>query len=153
MICLVEVTVTDKETQAIYTNYTSENDVLSELETKWGQAQDSDDVKATFLLAFDNTGKIIGSAYYNEDGTSIDSTRLIWITSDVEGEHPNMQKYDTHLKAEAQYHKKRGAAMKSDSGVMAILTMILDGASVGMNEYWVWTPPVIEPEEPAEEQG
>lgn len=136
MICLVELNYTDKESQAIYSTYTSNDAVIADIETKLGQAMKSDAIKAIYLLAFDHTGKIIDSKYHSKDDTVTFADRLVWIESDAEGEHPNMQKYDSALDAEANYHTKRGAAMKNDS-VLAIMTMILNSASVGMCEYWV----------------
>lgn len=151
MLILLEVTYTDKETQAFYPNYTSEDDILSDLETKWGQAMDSDEIHASFLLAFDHTGRIIGQASYSDDEEAITADRLFWITSDAEGEHPDMGKYDDSTKAEAAYHKKRGAAMKPNSGKLALMTMILNGAYVGLKDYWVRTIVPAEQEEPVEE--
>ena len=38
MYILLEATYTDKESIALYTNFTTENDILAEYETKLGQA-------------------------------------------------------------------------------------------------------------------
>ena len=144
MYILLELTYTDKESQALYTSYTSETEILGEVETKLGQAMKSDAIHAEYLIAIDHTGRSIAQKYYNDDPEFSFSPRLIWVTSDAEGEHPNMQKYESVQEAEANYHLKRGGAIK-DVNVLAILTMIVGG----MIEYWV-RPIEVVPEEQAE---
>lgn len=155
MYILMEVTLTDKETQSYYTNYKNETALMGEVETKLGQAMKSDIIKAELLIACDHTGKIIDSKFYmvdrlNKDGviqpmpeegeedTYIPFTfanRLLWVTSNKQGETPNLQQYDSAKEAEANYHLKRGTAMQ-DANTLAILTMMLENG-VTANEYWV----------------
>lgn len=174
--------------------FADETEVNSVIETKLGQAMDdSSNYQLEFLVGFDHTGHVFKQEFYadsheevqtvtDENGESvkdengndktikvtvpyaITSNRLITVTAKASGEESEMNKYDTAKKAEAMYHKKRGKAMEKNSGVMALLTMITNGSSVGMKEYWVWNPPVAEKKEeknqtgeqtenPAEEQG
>lgn len=148
MFYLLEAKYTDKESQALYSNYTTETEVVGAVETKLGQQMKDSGCKVELLVAFDHTGKIYKSAYHTKDDSITLSNRLVWIPADAEGEHPNMQKYDTALEAEAYYHIRRGDAM-GNADVKAILTMLVTPSSVGMNEYWVRP---IEPTEP-QEQG
>lgn len=137
------------------------------------------DFQLEFLVGFDHTGHVFKQEFYAdsheetqtvvEDGEektitvtvpySITSNRLITVSAKEDADDDNkvketaeMNKYNTAKEAEAKYHKKRGSAMAKDSGYHALLTMITNGASVGMKEYWVWTPPVVEKteEKPAE---
>lgn len=151
------------------------------------------DFQLEFLVGFDHTGHVFKQEFYagsheevqavtdengdpvkDENGNvktikvtvpyAITSNRLITVTAKASGEESEMNKYNTAKEAEAKYHKKRGAAMQKNSGVQGLLTMITNGSSVGMKEYWVWNPPVAEKKEeknqtgeqtenPAEEQG
>ena len=137
MLLLMEITYTDKESQALYSNYTTETELIADVETKLGQAMKSEAMKAEYLLAFDHTGRIIKQAYHSKEDVTL-SNRLIWVTSKASGEEPNLQKYSSQLEAEANYHTKRGDAMK-DPNTLGILTTIVNGNSVGMSEYWVRT--------------
>ena len=136
MLYLVEVTYTDKESQSLYSAYESENDLLGAVETKLGQAMKSEATKVEYLLAFDQTGKIFAEEYHTKDTSIILSNRLVWVTADSNGETPNMQKYDSALEAEANYHIKRGSAM-SNNDVQAILAMTINAAGVVLNSYYV----------------
>lgn len=135
MLLLMEVTLTDKESQAYYTNYKNETELIGEVETKLGQAMKSDAVNGELLIAFDHTGRIIDSKIYLEDASYKFADRLIWVTSDAQGEHVNLQQYSSAKEAEANYHLKRGTAMQ-DANTLAILTMMLENG-VTANEYWV----------------
>ena len=136
MFYLVEVSYTDKESQALYSNYENENDLLGAVETKLGQAMKSEATKAEYLLAFDQTGKIFAEEHHTKDTSIVLSDRLIWVTADSNGETPNMQKYDSALETEANYHLKRGSAM-NNSDVQAILAMTINAAGVVLNSYYV----------------
>ena len=146
MFYLLEATYTDKESQALYDTYDNEITLVSALETKLGQAMKSEALKAELLIAFDSTGKVIRQAYHTKDESIALSPRLVWVTSDDNGEDANMQKYGTTLEAEANYHLKLGAAM-GNSDVKAILAMVTNGNAITPKEYWVRP---IEPEEPQE---
>lgn len=146
MLYLLEATYTDQESQALYDTYLDETALISALETKLGQAMKAEALKAELLVAFDNTGRILASQYHTKDNEISFSPRLVWITTDLQGESANMQKYDTMLEAQANYHLKRGTAMEN-TDVKAILTMIVGDSDVRNKEYWV------RPIEPQAEQG
>lgn len=150
MLYLLEATYTDKESQALYDTYTDEIALLGAVETKLGQAMKASTEKAELLIAFDSGGRIIKSAYHTKDQEISLSLRLVWITTDSEGEHANMQKYDTSLEAEANYHLKRGSAM-GNADVKSILTMIVSGNAVSLNELWARPVEEVEPQEEVEE--
>lgn len=149
MYYLLEVTYTDKESQALYNTYETETALVGAVETKLGQAMKSEAMKVELLIAFDHTGHIYAQEYHTKDSEIVLSNRLVWITADSEGEQHNIQKYNTALEAEANYHLKRGSAMTGDT-TMAILTMIVNSMGVGMKDYWV-RPIFVEPEEVIEE--
>ena len=140
------------------------------------------DFQLEFLVGFDHTGHVFKQEFYagsheevqavtdengdpvkDENGNiktikvtvpyAITSNRLITVTAKASGEESKMDKYDTAKKAEAMYHKARGSAMKKNSGVQGLLTMITNGSSVGMKEYWVWNPPVVEKKEEKDQTG
>lgn len=136
MFYLLEAKYTDKESQSLYSNYTTETELVGAVETKLGQQMKDSGCKVELLVAFDHTGKIYKQVYHTKDDSITLSTRLVWILVDSEGEHPNMQKYDTTLESEAYYHIRRGDAM-GNSDVKAILTMLIGRAGVNMDEYWV----------------
>ena len=149
MLYLLEATYTDKETQALYDTYADETALVGAVETKLGQAMKSDTIKAEWLVAFDSAGRIIVQKYHTKDDSVKLSNRLVWITTDSEGEHANLQKYDTPLEAEANYHLKRGSAMEN-ADVKSILTMIIDGSLVMVKEFWSRPIEVVEPQEQGE---
>lgn len=153
MFYLLEAKYTDNEAQALYSNYTTQIELLSAVETKLGQQMKDNACKAELLVAFDNTGWIYKQAYHSKDDSIALSPRLVWIPADSEGEHPNMQKYDTEVEAEAYYHIRRGDAMNPSSNVDAILTMTIGNKGVTMNEYWKKPVEPVEPQEEVEEQG
>lgn len=136
MLYLLEVTYTDKESQALYDTYTDEIALMGAVETKLGQAMKAEAMKAELLVAFDSAGKLFAQDYHTKDDSIKLSNRLVWITADEQGEHANMQKYDTALEAEANYHLKRGTAM-GDVDTKAILAMIVEGNYVRLKDYWV----------------
>ena len=137
MLYLLEATYTDKESQALYDTYSDETALIGAVETKLGQAMKSEAIKAEVLVAFDSTGKIYSQQYHSKDGSVSLSPRLVWIVTDAQGESANLQKYDTALEAEANYHLKRGTAM-GNADVKAILTMTVNGSfpCVGLKELW-----------------
>lgn len=149
MLYLLEATYTDKESQALRTNYQTETELVGAIETKLGQQMKDANCKAVLLIGFDHTGKILAQHFHSKDSEVSLSNRLVWIPVDSEGEHPNMQKYDSALEAEANYHIRRGAAM-TDENVKAILTMLVTPTCAGMTEYWVRPIEIPEPEEPEE---
>ena len=146
MLYLLEVTYTDKESQALYDTYTDEIALMGAVETKLGQAMKAEAMKAELLVAFDSMGKIFAQQFHTKDDSIKLSNRLGWITTDSKGESANMQKYDTALEAEANYHLKRGTAM-GNVDTKAILAMVVEGNYVRLKDYWV------RPIEPQAEQG
>lgn len=147
MYILYEAIYTDKESVGIYTNFETENDLLAEFETKYGQDMKAEAYKGVFILAFEHSGRILASGSdFKEEGITF-SPRLLWIESTAEGEgQPNQSKKTDSRELEADYHIKKGAAMKNDS-TLGILLLGLDGAAVMINDYYVKPVPVVEPEE------
>ena len=148
MLYLLEVTYTDKESQALYDTYTDEIALMGAVETKLGQAMKAEAMKAELLVAFDSMGKILAQQFHTKDDSIKLSNRLVWITTNSNGESANMQKYDTALEAEANYHLKHGSAM-GNTDVNAILAMVVEGSFVTLNEYWARP---VEPVEPQPEE-
>lgn len=135
MFYLLEATHTDKESQALYDTYADETALIGAFETKLGQAMKAEAIKAVMLIAFDSTGKVYANEYHSKDSEISLSPRLVWITTDAQGEHPNMQKYATLLEAEANLHLKRGTAM-GNTDVKSILTMTTNSMSINHKDYW-----------------
>ena len=137
MYILYEAVYTDKESVGIYTNFETENDLLAEFETKYGQDMKVEAYKGVFLIAFEHSGKILASGSdFKEEGITF-SPRLLWIESTAEGEgQPNQSKKTDSRELEADYHIKKGVAMKNDS-ILGILLLGLDGTAVTINDYYV----------------
>lgn len=149
MLYLLEATYTDKESQALYDNFADETALLGAFETKLGQAMKSESIKAEMLIAFASDGKILANEYHSKDNEIELSPRLVWITTDSEGENANMQKYSTLLEAEANFHLKRGTAL-GNADVKSILTMTTNSMNVNHKEFWARPIEPVEPEEPQE---
>lgn len=166
MFYLLEAKYTDKESQALYTKYQTETEIIGVLEKTLGQQMKDENCGAELLIAFDHTGKILQQAYHSKKMLVLDeegepktdeyndflyeeptlSPRLVWIPVDAEGEHSNMQKYSTALEAEAYYHVRLGEAM-TNADNKAILTMLVGGTGVSKKDYWVRPiEPVVEGE-------
>lgn len=136
MYILLEATYTDKESVAIYTNFATENDILAEYETKLGQAMKAEAYKGEMLIAFDHTGKILAQGSTFKEEVSF-SPRLIWVQSTAQGEgEPNQSKKTDSNELIADYHIKKGSAMKN-SDIKAILLLGLENTSVVINDYYV----------------
>lgn len=142
MFRLLEITLTDKETSAIYDNFADETSLTAEFDTKMGAAMKADAYKAELLIAFDNTGKIYAQGFTSKGDEYTLSPRLIWVTATNEGETANQSKKDSVEILEADFYSKRGSA-KKNADVLAILNLGVDGKSVVINDYWVRP---IEPE-------
>lgn len=142
MFRLLEITLTDKETSAIYDNFADETALTAEFDTKMGAAIKADAYKAELLIAFDNTGKIYAQGFTSKGDEYTLSPRLIWVTATNEGETANQSKKDSVEILEADFYSKRGSA-KKNADVLAILNLGVDGKSVVINDYWVRP---IEPE-------
>lgn len=137
MFILLEATYTDKESVALYNNYASENDLLADFETKLGQAMKAEAYKGEILIAFDHTGKIYATGKDIKDEEITFSPRLIWVQSTAEGEgEPNQSKKSSVKEATADYHIKKGSAMKN-TNVKGILNLVFDGNGVVVKDYWV----------------
>lgn len=146
MYILYESTYTDKESVSLYTNYTTENDLLADFETKLGQAMKAEAYKGEVLIAFDHTGRIYATGSDFKDEETTFSPRLIWVESTAEGESQPNQSKKTDLKTlEADYHVKKGSAMKN-ADIRGILLIGLDGTSVVINDYVVNPVPEVVPE-------
>lgn len=136
MYILLEATYTDKESIALYTNFTTENDILAEYETKLGQAMKAEAYKGELLIAFEHTGKILAQSSTFKDDVTF-SPRLVWVQSTEEGEGaPDQSKKADLNTLEADYHIKKGSAMKN-SDIKGILLLGIDNTSVVINDYFV----------------
>lgn len=138
MYILLEATYTDKESIALYTNFTTENDILAEYETKLGQAMKAEAYKGELLIAFDHTGKILAQGSTFKDNVAF-SPRLVWVQSTAQGESDPDQskKADTNTLI-ADYHIKKGSAMKNND-IKGILLLGIDNTSIVINDYYVNT--------------
>ena len=136
MYILLEATYTDKESIALYTNFTTENDILAEYETKLGQAMKAEAYKGELLIAFEHTGKILAQGSTFKDKVAF-SPRLVWVQSTEEGESaPDQSKKADRNTLEADYHIKKGSAMKN-SDIKGILLLGIDNTSIVINDYYV----------------
>ena len=146
MYILYESIYTDKESVGIYTNFETENDLLAEFETKYGQDMKAEAYKGVFILAFDHTGRIYKTGVdFKEEGITF-SPRLLWVESTAEGEgQPNQSKKTDSKELEADYHIKKGSAMKN-TDILGILLLGLDGVNVAINDYVVNPVPEVVPE-------
>ena len=136
MFRLLEVTLTDKETAAIYDNYADETALTADFDTKMGQAMKADAYKAELLVAFDHAGKIYAQGYTSKGDEYTLSPRLVWVTATAQGETADQAKKNDMETLEADFYIKRGAA-KKNSDVLAIFNLGIDGKSVVINDYWV----------------
>lgn len=136
MLRLLEVTLTDKETAAIYDNYVDETALTADFDTKMGQAMKADTYKAELLVAFDHTGKIYAQGYNSKGDEYTLSPRLVWVTVTAQGESADQSKKDDMNTLEADFYIKRGSAKKNND-VLAILNIGINGKSVVINDYWV----------------
>lgn len=142
MYILLEATITDKESVALYhknkdKEYT-EHDILAEFETKLGQAMKASSYKGELLIAFEHTGRILKQeSVFKEDVTF--SKRLVKVQSTAEGESEPEQNKKTDLNTLlADYHIAKGSAMKNPD-VKGLLLMCIDNTSIVINDYYVRT--------------
>ena len=145
MYILYEAIYTDKESVAIYTNFSTENDILAEYETKLGQAMKTEAYKGELLIAFDHTGKILVQGSTFKDEVTF-SPRLIWVQSTAQGEgEPNQSKKTDSNELIADYHIKKGSAMKNGD-IKGILLLGIDNTRIVINDYYVRPIAPVEPE-------
>ena len=138
---LLELSYTDKESQALYPAegqepYADELALSATFDIKLGQAMKSDAYKGEVLVAFDSTGKIIDSAFHYKDNVEAPiSDRLVTITKTASGESPSLKK-ETSLNAlEGDAYERRGNA-KNDPTKLAILNLGVTGSTIVLNDYW-----------------
>jgi hypothetical protein len=149
---LLEAKYTTEEKQALYSDYETETELISAVETKLGQQMKDNGCKVELLIAFDGVGNILAQHYHTKDETIELSNRLVWVTTDSQGEHPQMQKYDTADEAESYYHIRRGEAMDNEhTDVKTFFRMIINGSYVGLHDYWMRPVEAPEPEPEPEE--
>ena len=134
MYRLLEVTYTDKETAALYDNFADETALTAELDTKMGAAIKAEAYKAELLIAFDSTGRIYAQGYHSKDDTTI-SPRLVWVTTDSNGESANQSKETSMEALKGDFYSKRGSA-KKNADIKSILLMGIDGKNVMINDLW-----------------
>ena len=133
---LLEITYTDKESVAIYDNFADELALSAEFDTKLGAAMKADAYKGEVLVAFDNTGKIIDSAFHYKDDVAVSiSDRLVWVTNTNGTESQNQKKCNSLNELEGDAYSKRGAA-KKNTNVSAHLNLGVTGSAIVLNDYW-----------------
>ena len=148
MYRLLEIVYSDKESAAIYDGYNNETELMADYETKLGQDMKSDAFKAALLVAFDSTGNIYADAYTNKDAEVVLSPRLVWVQTTEQGETADQSKRASITDLEAEQHIKKGAAMRTNSGINSILLIGIPGTGVGKVEFWARpTEPQVEVEE------
>lgn len=136
MYILLEATYTDKESVALYKDFDTELEILGEYETKLGQAMKAEAYKGELLVAFDHTGKILKQGSHFKEEVSF-SPRLIWIQSTAQGESDPDQSKKADLETLiADYHIKKGSAMKN-SDITGLLLLGIDGSSIVVNDHYV----------------
>ena len=141
MLRLLEITLTNgKESVALYPAEGSEPyadgvALMSDFETKIGQAMKADAYKAEFLLAFDNDGHIYGQKYISKGEEYTLSPRLIWAQTKNSIESADQSKKDDTTILEADYHIKKGSAM-ADTTISKILLIGFDGVQTPIIDYW-----------------
>ena len=135
MLYLFELTLTDKESAAIYNNYEDETALSADFDTKFGQAIKSDAYNAELLVAFAQTGKIIAQGYTAKGNEYTLSPRLVWVNV-TDGEETADQKKCTDAEnLEAEFYIKRGSA-KKNADIDAITLIGIDGKAVAISDYW-----------------
>lgn len=150
MLYLLEVTFTNaKETAAIYDNFADETALLAEYESKLGAAMKADAFKAELLVAFAQTGQILAQAYTSKGDEYSLSPRMIWVQVSDGVETADQSKKADMNTLEADYHSKKGSAMKNVD-IDAITILGVDGKSVVINDYWSRPIEYVEPQEQGE---
>lgn len=143
---LFEATYTDKESVAIYDNFTDELALSAEFDTKLGQAMKADAFLGEVLVAFDSAGRIIDSAFHYKDGVEAPiSNRLITVARTVEGETFNQKAESTINAMQGDAYEKRGAA-KKNKNTLAILNLGITSGAILVNDYWARPIEAPEPE-------
>ena len=151
MLYLLEITYTDKESVAIYDNFADELALSAEFDTKLGQAMKADAYLGEVLVAFDDTGKIIDSAFHYKDNVEAPiSNRLVTVTRTAEGETFNQKAEATINDMQGDAYVKRGAAKKNEN-TLAILNLGITSGAILVNDYWAREVEVPEPEPEPEE--
>ena len=134
MLYLFELTLTDKESAAIY-NYSDETALTADFDTKFGQAMKSDTYNAELLVAFSQAGEIIAQGYTSKSDEYALSPRLVWVNA-TDGEETADQKKCTDAEnLEAEFYIKRGSA-KKNADISAITLIGMDGKAVAISDYW-----------------
>ena len=155
MFYLLEATYTNnKESAALYPvegaePFANETELTAEFDTKMGAAVKADAFKAELLVAFDSTGKVYAQGYHSKDESVSLSPRLVWVTTDNNGETANQSKANSMTVLEGDFYSKRGAA-KKNADVKAIMLMGITGKAISYNCTDYWARP-IEPVEPQPE--
>lgn len=143
MYRLLEVTLTDKESVAIYDTYADKTAMLADFETKTGQAMKADAFHAELLVAFDSVGNIYNQTVISKGEEYSLSPRMLWVqTKNGEETVEHSKKADANT-LEADYHIKKGSAM-ADNTISQIYIMGFDGEEISISNFWMRDEPVTE---------
>lgn len=136
MYRLLEVTLTDKESVAIYDNFVDEIAMLANFETKLGQAMKSDACHAELIVAFDSVGNIYNQKLICKGEEYTLSPRMVWVQIKDGTESADQGKKADANTLEADYHIKKGSAM-ADNTISQIYIMGFDGEEISISDFWM----------------
>lgn len=145
MYRLLEINkINDKESQSIYPfdDFTA---MEAEYETKLGAWMKNESVQAELLVMLDGS---LNTIEVGRVGEAELSPRLIEVKT-TDTEEVTVSKYDSNYLVEANFHSKRGAAMKDKNVLIEVLKGI-DGKGAEL-VYKSWIRSVEAPEPEAEE--
>lgn len=132
MYRLIEISYTDKESQAIYP-FETKDALEGEYETKLGtNMENSID---SILIGLDNIGIVLFSAKVGEH----EFAPRLYDAKYTDEEVVDLTKYDTKEIASARFHKKKGSAIKNDACRQAVLVAFDGNGSVFESCHWVRT--------------
>lgn len=136
MYRLLEVTLTDKESVAIYDTYADKTAMLADFETKTGQAMKADAYHAELLVAFDSVGNIYNQKLICKSEEYTLSPRMVWVQIKSGTESADQGKKADANTLEADYHIKKGSAM-ADNTISQIYIMGFDGKEISISDFWM----------------
>ena len=140
MYRLLEVTLTDKESPAIYDSYADKTAMLADFETKTGQAMKADAFHAELLVAFDSVGNIYNQKLISKGEEYTLSPRMIFVQTKNGTETADQAKKADVNTLEADYHIKKGSAM-ADNTISQIYIMGFDGEEISISDFWMRNQP------------
>ena len=141
MYRLLEVTLTDKESPAIYDAYADKTAMMADFETKTGQAMKADAFHAELLVAFDSVGNIYNQKLISKGEEYTLSPRMVFVQTKNGTETADQAKKADANTLEADYHIKKGSAM-ADNTISQIFIMGFDGKEISINDFWMRDEPI-----------